>query len=131
MSYLIDTNIIIYRLKNRGMVNEHFEKHRDEDMYISSIVYGELVYGAKKSMFVEKNLATANLVKTIFHVIDTSTEIMAIFGEIKAYSEKIGKPTADLDLIIAATALENDLTLVTHNTKHFNHIPHLELEDWF
>ena len=86
MSYLIDTNIIIYRLKNRGMVNEHFEKHRDEDMYISSIVYGELVYGAKKSMYVEKNLATA---------------------------------------------LENDLTLVTHNTKHFNHIPRLELEDWF
>ncbi len=131
MSFLIDTNILIYRLKNLGNVNANFLKYKAEPMYISVISYGELVYGAEKSQSVEKNLKTVKEIKTIFPLIDITAEVMDIFGKIKTYVQKIGKPVDDMDLLIASTALVNNQTLVTHNTKHFENIPNLKIADWF
>lgn len=129
--YLIDTNIIIYRLKNLGNVNANFLKNKDNHMSLSVISYGELVFGAKKSKAVEKNMETVNAIKSIFPLLEITSEIMNIFGEIKAYTQKIGKTIDDMDLLIAATAITNNFTLVTHNTKHFKNIPNLKVEDWF
>ena len=131
MHYLIDTNIIIYRLKNLGNVNANFLKNKDKHMSLSVISYGELVFGAKKSKAVEKNMETVNAIKSIFPLLEITSEIMNIFGEIKAYTQKIGKTIDDMDLLIAATAITNNFTLVTHNTKHFENIPNLKVEDWF
>lgn len=131
MHYLIDTNIIIYRLKNLGNVNANFLKNKDKHMSLSGISYGELVFGAKKSKAVEKNMETVNAIKSIFPLLEITSEIMNIFGEIKAYTQKIGKTIDDMDLLIAATAITNNFTLVTHNTKHFKNIPNLKVEDWF
>lgn len=131
MHYLIDTNIIIYRLKNLGNVNANFLKNKDNHMSLSVISYGELVFGAKKSKAVEKNMETVNAIKSIFPLLEITSEIMNIFGEIKAYTQKIGKTIDDMDLLIAATAITNNFTLVTHNTKHFKNIPNLKVEDWF
>ena len=129
--YLIDTNIIIYRLKNLGNVNANFLKNKDNHMSLSVISYGELVFGAKKSKAVEKNMETVNAIKSIFPLLEITSEIMNIFGEVKAYTQKIGKTIDDMDLLIAATAITNNFTLVTHNTKHFKNIPNLKVEDWF
>lgn len=131
MHYLIDTNIIIYRLKNLGNVNANFLRNKDKHMSLSVVSYGELVFGAKKSKAVEKNMETVNAIKVIFPLIEITSEIMNTFGEIKAYTQKIGKTIDDMDLLIAATAITNDFTLVTHNTKHFENIPNLKIEDWF
>ncbi len=131
MHYLIDTNIIIYRLKDMGNVNANFLKNNKSQMSLSVISYGELVFGAKKSKAVEKNLKTVNAIKKIFPLIDVTSKIMDVFGEIKAYTQKTGKPVDDMDLLIASTAIANDFTLVTHNMKHFENIPNLKLEDWF
>lgn len=131
MHYLIDTNIIIYRLKNLGNVNANFLRNKDKHMSLSVVSYGELVFGAKKSKAVEKNMETVNAIKVIFPLIEITSEIMSTFGEIKAYTQKIGKTIDDMDLLIAATAITNDFTLVTHNTKHFENIPNLKIEDWF
>lgn len=131
MHYLIDTNIIIYRLKNLGNVNANFLKNKDKHMSLSVISYGELVFGAKKSKAVEKNMETVNAIKSIFPLLEITSEIMNIFGEIKAYTQKIGKTIDDMDLLIAATAITNNFTLVTHNMKHFENIPNLKVEDWF
>lgn len=131
MHYLIDTNIIIYRLKNLGNVNANFLKNKDNHMSLSVISYGELVFGAKKSKAVEKNMETVNAIKSIFPLLEITSEIMNIFGEIKVYTQKIGKTIDDMDLLIAATAITNNFTLVTHNTKHFENIPNLKVEDWF
>ena len=100
-------------------------------MSLSVVSYGELVFGAKKSKAVEKNMETVNAIKVIFPLIEITSEIMNTFGEIKAYTQKIGKTIDDMDLLIAATAITNDFTLVTHNTKHFENIPNLKIEDWF
>ena len=131
MSFLIDTNILIYKLKNMGNVNANFLKHQNEPMFISVISYGELLFGAKKSKSVEKNLATVQIIKFAFPILDITPEIMEVFGETKAYLQKIGRITDDMDLLIASTAIANNLILITHNTKHFDHIPQLQLTDWF
>ena len=114
-----------------GNVNDNFLKYKDEQMSVSVVSYGELVFGAMKSKSVEKNLETVKNIKSIFPLIDITSDIMEIFGEIKAYIQKIGKPVDDMDLLISATAISNGMTLVTHNTKHFENIPNLKLEDWF
>ena len=131
MRFLIDTNIIIYRLKNMGNVNANFLKYKNDDMFVSVISYGELVFGAKKSSAVEKNLQTVEAVKSIFPLIDVDADVMDVFGEIKAHTQKTGKVIDDMDLLIAASAISNKMTLVTHNTKHFENIPNLKIIDWF
>ena len=131
MHFLIDTNILIYRLKNMGNVNDNFLKYQNEPMSVSVVSYGELVYGAEKSKSVEKNLKTVHEIKDIFPLTDITSDIMDVFGSIKAHVQKIGKTSDDMDLLIAATAIANEMTLVTHNTKHFEHIPNLKLTDWF
>ena len=131
MHFLIDTNILIYRLKNMGNVNDNFLKYQNEPMSVSVVSYGELVYGAEKSKSVEKNLKTVHEIKDIFPLTDITANVMDVFGGIKAYVQKIGKPTDDMDLLIAASAIANEMTLVTHNTKHFEHIPNLNVTDWF
>ena len=47
-----------------------------------------------------------------------------------AYIRRLGTPLDDMDLLIAGIAIENDMTLVTHNMKHFSRIPGLKLQDW-
>lgn len=131
MNFLIDTNILIYRLKNMGNVNDNFLKYQNEPMSVSVVSYGELVYGAEKSKSVEKNLKTISEIKGIFPLTDITADVMEVFGKIKAYVQKIGKSSDDMDLLIAATAIANEMTLVTHNVKHFEHIPNLKLTDWF
>ncbi len=57
--------------------------------------------------------------------------MMEVFGQTKAFLQKSGMIVDDMDLMIVSTALANNMTLVTHNTKHFVHILGLSLEDWF
>jgi tRNA(fMet)-specific endonuclease VapC len=130
MSYLIDTDIIVYSLKENKEINLHFKEKLHIPKSISVVTYGELIYGAKKSKHVEKNLAVAYRISELFPIINIDRSIMDIFGEIKSKLEKTGSRIEDMDLFIAATALSYNLTLVTNNTKHFENIDDLRLENW-
>ena len=131
MRFLIDTNIIIYSLKKAGNVNNNFLKYKDDEMSLSVISYGELVFGAKKSSSVEKNLKTVENIKSIFPLVDVTPDVMDVFGELKAKIQKTGRIIDDMDLLIASTAIAENMILVTHNTKHFEKIPNLQIQDWF
>ena len=85
---MIDTNIIIYSLKNNESVNEKFRTLKDTPKSLSVITYGELIYGAKKSRNIDKNLATTHRVSELFPIINISPAIMETFGELKASLEK-------------------------------------------
>jgi len=130
MSYLIDTDIIIYSLNNQGIVVENFRIHRETPKSLSVITYGELVYGARKSKFVEKNLGKVHRIAELFPIIHVSPAIMETFGEMKALLESDGQRIDDMDLLIASTALTHNLVLVTNNEKHFRRVPGLEIENW-
>jgi len=130
MSYLIDTDIIIYAVKGYDTVLMQIKKNRDIPMSISLISYAELVYGAKKSQYPERNMITVARIRNIYPVVGLNIEIMEIFAGIKAKLVKEGTRIEDMDLLIAATALYMDMTLVTNNTKHFERIENLKIENW-
>ena len=131
MPYLIDTNILIYSLKNSGNVNKKFQEKQNTDMSISVVSYGELVFGAEKSQYREKNMRTVQSISEIFPIENITADIMECFGKLKAQLQKSGKVIDDMDLLIASTAISRNMILVTHNSKHFIEIPNLTIEDWF
>lgn len=130
MAYLIDTDILIYSIKKYPQVQDKFKENENVPKFVSVISYGELVFGAKKSQAVEKNLAIAHHVAEIFPVIEISKAIIETFAGMKAELQRHGLPISDMDLLIAATALTNNLTLVSNNEKHFSRVPGLILENW-
>jgi tRNA(fMet)-specific endonuclease VapC len=130
MAYLIDTDIIIFSLKNDEHVKQKFRDNQNMPKSISVITYGELVYGAKKSRHVEKNLAVTYRIAELFPVLDIDRSIMDVFGEMKSNLERRGNIIEDMDILIAATALSHNLVLVTNNVRHFKKIKDLKLENW-
>jgi tRNA(fMet)-specific endonuclease VapC len=119
MAYLIDTNIIIYSLKNDKNVQDKFMEHEKIPKYISIITYGELLYGAKKSEQVEKNRTKIYRIKNLFPIISIDLPIIEIFSDLKSKYRKIGIVIDDFDLLIAATALTYNQILVTKQYKTF------------
>jgi tRNA(fMet)-specific endonuclease VapC len=130
MAYLIDTDIIIYSLKGDPRVHSWMGKNQNIPKSISAITFGELLYGARKSKYPEKNIATTNRIAELFPIIEVNKGIIEVFGMIKAKLEQEGTRIADMDLLIAATAIYMDLTLVTNNKSHFSRISDLAIENW-
>jgi tRNA(fMet)-specific endonuclease VapC len=129
--YLLDTNACI-RLINPGHspVKTRLLTIPATEIVLCSIVYTELCYGAYKSQQSERNL---RLVEQFFQQFTTlSFDPMAghIAGRIRAELESQGIPIGSNDLLIAAIAIANDLTLVTHNVREFSRVSSLCYEDW-
>ena len=130
MSFLIDTDIIIYSLKNHPTVMENFQVYEKTPKSLSVITFGELIYGAHKSAHSEKNLANVRRLSEIFPLLPVSPAIMETFGLLKAHLNKIGMVVADMDLLIGSTAITHNLILVTNNVRHFEKIPDLSIQNW-
>ena len=130
MAYLIDTDIIIFALRGDKTVLAKFEENKNIPISISMITYAELVFGAKRSGNEQKNMLKVNRIREIYPVEELNIGIMEVFADIKTKMYAQAIRIEDMDLFIAATAIYNDLTLITNNTKHFKNIPLLELENW-
>ena len=130
MAYLIDTDIIIFALRGDKTVLAKFEENKNIPISISMITYAELVFGAKRSQNERTNMLKVNRIREIYPVEELNIGIMELFADIKANMYSKAMRIEDMDLFIAATAIYNDLTLVTNNTKHFRNIPLLKLENW-
>lgn len=130
MAYLIDTDTIIFALRGEESVLAKFEENKKIPISISMITYTELVFGAKRFQNEQKNMILVNHIRDIYPIEQLTEGVMEVFADIKAKLFSSGIRIEDMDLMIAATALYNDLTLVTNNTKHFEKIPNLKLENW-
>lgn len=126
MKYLLDTDIIVNHLRGKRAMNVSFIQ---EGSSISIITYGELTYGAYKSTRPEINLSKIEEMLTDLgiQIISLDEKIMEIYGKLKAELEKKGNRLDEFDLLIASTALNHNLNLVTGNIKHFERIPSLLL----
>ncbi len=130
MNYLLDTDICVYWLKKDVRVEQNATSVGLENMAISFITLSELYYGAHKSQRVEENLAAISLLTKKVSVVESNDQICARFGKLKGFLEKQGMIMDDADLFIAACALVTSATLVTNNTRHFNRVEELRLENW-
>jgi tRNA(fMet)-specific endonuclease VapC len=128
--YLLDTDTIIYALKGHPEVTSRFSAEAARPKALSVVTYGELFYGAMKSAAPQANLAKVRRVAELFPVIEVSRAIMETFGSLKAELRPRGTVVDDFDLVIAATALALNYTLVTNNERHFRPIPGLHLANW-
>jgi len=126
--YLIDSDILIYFLKGKQEVVQRLSQIPIDDLYISRINYTELIYGAYNSSKVEQNLKVIEPFLDNFKVLELTKTSSLIFAKEKARLKKSGNIIADMDLMIASIAIENDCTLISNNIKHFDRVQNLELE---
>lgn len=131
MKYMLDTNICIYCIKERPPeVINNFLKHDPDDICISSITYAELMHGVEKSQAVEKNRLALTMFLSPIQILSFDACAAEEYGRIRAYLEHKGTPIGPMDMLIAAHAQSEKLTLVTNNTREFIRVPNLNLEDW-
>jgi len=130
LKYMLDTNIIIYIMKNRPkQVKKQFKQHKGQ-ICISSVTLGELVFGAEHSQQVERNLADIESMITRLEVLPFDNKAAYHFGQIRAALYSIGQPIGPYDMMIAGQARAVALILVTNNVKEFERVPGLQIENW-
>ncbi|MBR5485521.1 MAG: type II toxin-antitoxin system VapC family toxin [Oscillospiraceae bacterium] len=131
MIYMLDTNICIYAIKNKPeAVLNNLKKNLHKGICISSITLAELEHGIQKSAYPEKNSIALIQFLSILSVIPFDDVAAVEYGKICAYLQKKGTPIGTMDMLIAAHAKTEGLILVTNNTREFERVPELELENW-
>jgi tRNA(fMet)-specific endonuclease VapC len=130
MAYLIDTDIVINSIKGNKKVNQRISEYAAIPKAISIITFGELLYGAKKSIQRDKNTSVVYRLAEVFPIVGITRSTIEAFTDVKIALELKGERIEDFDLLIAATALSLNYTLVTNNTKHYKKIEGLQLENW-
>jgi len=128
--YLLDSDTLIYFLKGRSETVAALVAHSPDDLVTSRINYAELLYGVYNSSKSEQNLRIIVPFLENFEICEFDRTAAEIFAKEKARLKKSGTMIADMDLMIASVALANDLTLVSNNTRHFERIKTLRLENW-
>ena len=126
---LIDTDICIELLNGNKQILRKREQY-ESMIGISFMSVAELYYGAEKSSDPNRNITIIEELLLSLEIIQTDIQILKRFGSIKAYLQKNGISLADADVLIAATTLERSEKLITGNTKHFDRIPGLSIENW-
>jgi tRNA(fMet)-specific endonuclease VapC len=127
---MLDTNIVIYTIKNRpATVRQAFILHSAQ-MCISAVTLGELVYGAEKSAQPERNLADIDGLIARLEVLNFDELAATHFGQVRAELSKTGKMIGPYDQMIAGHARSLGLILVTNNLREFERVPGLRLENW-
>ncbi len=90
----------------------------------------ELLYGAYKSKRADENVKDVMNFVEDFEIIPVDLPEADLYGQIRASLGRKGQPIGNNDMLIAATALTHNATLVTNNTGEFSRIDGLKLEDW-
>lgn len=130
--YLLDTNIVSYFIKgiHPGLHGRMRLALQAQDIAISAITRAELRYGQNLMAADDKRRVRIDLLLQDLPVMPWNTAAADIYGEIGALLRRQGTPIGEMDTQIAAHALAEDLILVTHNTRHFEKVLGLKLEDW-
>jgi tRNA(fMet)-specific endonuclease VapC len=131
MNHLLDTNICISIIRKKPrIVLQRLSAATVGSVGISAITVAELAYGVQKSQSIEQNQQALEQFLLPLLIVDFDFQAALTYGSIRAELERNGKPIGAIDTIIGAHALSLGVTLVTNNTKEFQRIPDLLLEDW-
>ena len=132
MLYFLDSNICITFLregKKADLIRRKILLYTRKNVQIPSVVSGELMHGAFKSNNAE-NMDKVKRFLSKFVIVPFDYEASEIYGQIRTDLERRGKLISFPDMLIAATALSHNATLVTNNTQEFFRIDTLKLSDW-
>ncbi len=130
IKYMLDTNILIYAIKNRPKkVRETFKSHSDY-LSMSSVTLGELIYGAERSVQVTRNLQDIESLAARMDVLPFDYLAATHFGQLRAELMRKGKPIGPYDSMLAGHARSLGLILVTNNMREFKRVSGLRVENW-
>lgn len=127
--FLFDTNICIYHMKGKYLLQEKFEKVGRESRFISEITLAELKFGIYNSQNPSANSRVLKDFISGVNILPISPTI-DFYAEEKARLRKLGTPIDEFDLLIGACAVVNGLYLVTNNENHFLRIKGITVENW-
>jgi len=130
LRYMLDTNICIYVIKNRPpKLRERFNRLADQ-LCISAITLGELIYGTEKSSRPMENLSIVEQFAALLEVLAFANKAAAHFGQLRAELERAGEPVGAYDMLIGGHARSEGLVLVSNNVREFRRIKGLRVENW-
>ena len=129
--YMLDTNMCIFVLKNHSNDLRHKFK-AIKSICISSVTYGELCFGIEKvdSAARNKRWEQLDLFTQKLHINSWDEEAAKHYGFVRAYLQRQGTLIGNNDMLIAAHARSLNAVMVTNNTKEFERVPDLTIEDW-
>lgn len=131
MLYMLDTNACIGIINNKPItLRQKLLQIAVEDVAISQIVLYELEYGVCRSQHQQRNRDNLNQFLKYIQVLDWSTEQSQEAALVRCELMQLGQPIGHYDTLIAAHARSLKATLVTHNTREFEKVQGLLLQDW-
>jgi tRNA(fMet)-specific endonuclease VapC len=125
--YLIDTDWIVDSLHGQRQAAQTLIELAPEGLAVSYITYAELYQGAHYASDPDNSLRVLDEFIEGVELVPLNLEIMQRFAIIRGHLQQQGTPIGEMDLLIAATALNHDLTIVTRNRRHFERVPDLKL----
>lgn len=129
--YMLDTNICIYIIKNNPIsVRQKFEQISASNLVLSMVTLAELRYGAEKSQAKEKAIKAIDQLSRHIQIAELDEVVAEHYADIRAQLEREGKPIGNNDLWLAAHARAKNWVLVSNNTREFEHVVGLRLENW-
>lgn len=127
--YLLDTNICIALLNDNRQAVAQFNRVFPQ-CYTSTIVLAELYKGVYSSQRMQNNIDNLAELTKLLLVEPFNVAAAEEFGKIQGELKQIGRPTGEVDALIAAVARSRQDILVTHNIRDFENIANLHLENW-
>lgn len=131
MLYMLDTNMCSYIIRNKPQsIKEKLKAvEKDHTIALSTVVVSELIYGAKKKGSEKLFDLVLSFVEN-FQIMDFDKNSALAYATIRVELENSGNIIGSNDLFIAAHAKGSDAILVTNNTKEFERVEGLQLENW-
>ena len=130
MRYMLDTDICIYAINERpAAVLRAFREHQATGLGVSSVTAAELYFGVARTGS-ERNLTALRRFLTTLEVAPFDATAAEVSGSMRAWLAAQGTPIGPYDTLIAAHAHVLSVTLVSNNTREFERVPGLRLENW-
>lgn len=131
MKYMLDTDTCIYLIARKFPQLEAKAKNQAPgSLLVSAITAAELAFGVAKSQRHAHNQAILAQFLGGMTILPWPVQAMWNFAELKQHLQLLGKPIGPYDMLIAAHAMFEDVTLVSNNVREFERVQGLRLENW-
>ncbi|WP_373173963.1 PIN domain-containing protein [Prevotella merdae] len=127
--YLLDTDIVVFFLRNKKNIAEHLALLSPNDIFVSEVTVAELEYGNRCSGRYEDNKWMVDRFLSSVNIVPFSDAIH-LYAEERYRLRMLGQSIEDFDLLIGCTAVSDNLIMVTNNAKHYSRIKDIRIENW-
>ncbi|MCC7352110.1 MAG: type II toxin-antitoxin system VapC family toxin [Anaerolineae bacterium] len=127
MPYILDADWVIQALAGRSKAVQTLKLLAPDGIAISWVTVGEIYEGALGFSQTEIRIAAFRQFLHPFRVLNLNDPIMERFAGIRSLLRRRGELISDFDILLGATALHHDLTVLTYNIRHLQRIPDLKL----